>query len=130
MKSRNLHIRPVSLRDETRIAGLWWLRCLALRVLTLPAYRRRIALAEGGEELAGLNPASRTPRPTQPTTERVLAAFANLTLPPIRAAGDCYHYVTPLNATQRHVVAFLQRPGDLYERLAQPPTNLVRHLRE
>lgn len=101
-----------------------------MRVLTLTAYRLRIALAARGEELAGLNPASRTQSTTQPTTERVLAAFANLTLTTIRAAGDCYHYVTPLNATQRHVVALLQLPGDLYERLAQPPTNLVLHLRE
>ena len=87
-------------------------------------------MAERGEELAGLNPASRTQSTTQPTTERVLAAFANRTLTTIRAAGDCYHYVTPLNAAQRHVVALLQLPGDLYERLAQPPTNLVLHLRE
>jgi transposase len=130
LKSRNLHIRPVYLRDETRIAGLLWLLCLALRVLTLTEYRLRIALAERGEALVGLNPASRIQRTTQPTTERVLAAFANLTLTTIRAASACYHYVTPLNATQRHVVALLQLPGDLYERLAQPPTNLVLHLRE
>jgi transposase len=130
LKTRNLHIRPVYLRDETRIAGLLWLLCLALRVLTLTEYRLRTALAEGGEELAGLNPASRAQTTVQPTTERVLAAFANVTLTTIRAAGECFHHVTPLNPTQRHVLALLALPADLYERLAQPSSNLVLHLRE
>jgi hypothetical protein len=91
LKSRNRPIRPVSLRDETRIAGWLWRLCRALRVLTLTAYRLRIALAERGEDLAGRNPASRTQSTTQPTTERGLAAFANLTLTTLRAAGDCDH---------------------------------------
>ena len=41
LKTRNLHLRPVFLRDETRIAGLVWLLCLALRVLTLTEQRLR-----------------------------------------------------------------------------------------
>jgi transposase len=130
LKTRNLHIRPVSLRTETRIAGLLWLLGLALRVLTLTEYRLRTALAERGEELAGLNPASRAQTTAQPTTERVLAAFANVTFTTIRAAGECCHHVTPLNPTQRHVLALLALPADLYERLAQPSSNLVFHLRE
>ena len=130
LKTRNLHIRPVYLRDETRIAGLLWLLCLALRVLTLTEHRVRTALAERGEELAGLNPASRAQTTAQPTTERVLAAFANVTLTTIRAAGECVHHVTPLTPTQRHVLALLALPADLYERLAQPSSNLVLHLRE
>jgi transposase len=130
LKTRNLHIRPVYLRDETRIAGLLWLLCLALRVLTLTEYRLRTALAERGEALAGLNPASRAQTTAQPTTERVLAAFANVTLTTIRAAGKCFYHVTPLHPTQRHVLALLELPADLYERLAQPSLNLVLHLRE
>jgi transposase len=35
LKTRNLQIRPVYLRDEQRLAGLLWLLTLALRVLTL-----------------------------------------------------------------------------------------------
>jgi transposase len=130
LKARHLHIRPVSLRDECRMAGLLWLLCLALRVLTLTAYRLRTALAERGEELAGLNPASRTQRTVRPTTERVLDAFTSITLTTIEAAGGLYHHVTPLNATQRHILALLKLPDDLYERLASPSTNLGLHLRE
>src|SRR5437867_2750667 len=44
LKTRNLQIRPVYLRDEVRIAGLVWLLCLALRILTLTEHRLRTAL--------------------------------------------------------------------------------------
>ncbi len=132
LKTRHLHIRPVYLRDEERIAGLLWLLCLALRVLTLTEYRLRTALAERGEEVMGLNPASRTQSTARPTTERVLAAFSSITLTSIEVEGGRYHHVTPLNATQRHVLVLLKLPDDLYERLASPPTNsnFVLHLRE
>jgi len=130
LKTRHLHIRPVYLRDERRIAGLLWLLCLALRVLTLTEYRLRTAVVEHGEELAGLNPASRTQSTARPTTERVLDAFPPITLTTIDMGGDMYHHVTPLNATQRRILALLQLPDDLYERLASPSTNFVLHLRE
>jgi transposase len=130
LKTRNLHIRPVYLRNETRIAGLLWLLCLALRVLTLTEHRLRTALATRGEKLAGLNPASRTQSTLRPTTERVLAVFTALTLTTIGTAGGSYHHVTPLNATQRHILALLELPDNLYERLARPSTNFVLHLRE
>ncbi len=80
LKTRNLQLRPVFLRNETRIAGLVWLLCLALRVLTLTEQRLRTALQEQGAELVGLNPASRTQTTAQPTTERVIQAFRNLTV--------------------------------------------------
>ena len=130
LKTRNLHIRPVSLRDDTRLAGLLGLLCLALRVLTLTEHRLRTALAERAEELAGLNPASHTQSTSRPTTERVLAAFPSIPLTTIGTAGGSYHHVTPLNATQRHILALLELPDNLYERLARPATNFVLHLRE
>jgi len=130
LKPRNLRIRPVSLRDETRLVGLLWLLCLALRVLTLTEYRWRTALAERGATLAGLNPASRAQSTSRPTTERVLAVFTSIPLTTIGTEGGSSHHVTPLNATQRHILALLELPDTLYERLARPSTNFVPHLRE
>jgi hypothetical protein len=130
LKTRHLHIRPVSLRDETHIAGLLWLLCLALRVLNLTEHRWRTALAERGETLTGLHPASRTQSPSRPTTERGLAVFTALTLTTISTAEGSSHHVTPLNATQRHILALLELPDNLYERLARPASNFVLHLRE
>ena len=130
LKTRNLQIRPVYLRDERRIAGLLWLLTLALRVLTLTEYRVRTALAERNEEVAGLNPASRSQTTQRPTTERVIAAFANLTVTLVQREGACERYLTPLNATQRHLLILLKLPADLYDRLAVPMPNLVHHLLE
>ncbi len=130
LKTRNLQIRPVYLRDEQRMAGLLWLLTLALRVLTLTEYRLRTALAERDEGVAGLNPASRSQTTRRPTTERVLAAFANLTVTTVVRDGGGERYLTPLNATQRHLLRLLKLPADLYDRLAVPLPNLAHHLLE
>ncbi len=130
LKTRNLQIRPVYLRDEQRMAGLLWLLCLALRVLTLTEYRLRTALTERDEAVAGLNPASRSQTTRRPTTERVLAAFANLTVTMVVRDGTCERYLTPLNAIQRRLLILLKLPADLYDRLAVPPPNSVHYLRE
>lgn len=130
LKTRKLPIRPVSLRDATRIAGLLWLLCLALRVLTLTEQRVRTALAARAEARTGLNPASHTQRTSRPTTERVLAAFASIPLTTIGTEGGDYDHVTPLNATQRHILALLELSDNLYERFARPSANFVLHLRE
>jgi len=130
LKTETLHIRPVYLRDEQRICGLVWLLCLALRVLTLTEHRVRTALAERQEAVVGLNPASRTQPTTRPTTERIVAAFANLTLTTLVLAGRVVRHVTPLTATQRHLLVLLKLPADLYERLEQAVPNSVLVLRE
>ena len=130
LKTRNLQIRPIYLRDEQRMAGLVWLLCLALRVLTLTEHRLRTALTEQHEVIVGLNPASRSQATTHPTTERMIAAFDNLTLTTIELEAGMHRHVTPLNATQRHILVLLKLPADLYERLAHPVENLAYHLRE
>jgi transposase len=130
LKTRNLQIRPVYLRDEQRIAGLVWLLGLALRVLTLTEYRVREALSSRQEAVVGLNPASRSQATTRPTTERVIAAFANITLTRLELATERHWHVTPLNATQRHILVLLKLPADLYERLANPVSNFENQLRE
>jgi len=131
LKSRTLQIRPVYVRDEQRIAGLLWLLTLALRVLVLTEYQVRQALATTGEALVGLNPASRTQGTERPTTERLIGAFANLTLTTIHApAGGYYHHITPLNSTQQAILRLLKLPSDLYTRVAHNPANCLHHLRE
>jgi transposase len=130
LKTRNLHIRPVYLSDERRIASLSWLLCLALRVLTLTEYRLRTALQQRGETLAGLNPASRSQMTQHPTTERVIAAFQHLTRTAVTLADGRLHHVTPLTPTQAHILALLQLPADPYARLASPSPKPLLNLRE
>ena len=130
LKTRNLHLRPVFLRDERRIAGLVWLLCLALRVLTLTEQRLRTALQEQGAELVGLNPASRTQATTQPTTERVIRAFRNLTVTVVTGDGWEQRHISSLNQTQQQILDHLGLPPDLYARLGMPPGNLALQMRE
>jgi transposase len=130
LKTRNLHLRPVFLRDETRIAGLVWLLCLALRVLVLTEQRLRAALQEQGAELVGLNPASRMQATTQPTTERLLRAFRNLTVTVVTGVGWEQRHVSSLNQTQQQILALLSLPSDLYARLGLPLANLALQMRE
>lgn len=124
LKTRNLQIRPLYLRSDIRIAGLVWLLCLALRVLTLTEHRLRTALTERQEAIVGLNPASRTQATTRPTTERVLAAFDNLTLTVLDGPPGYQWHVSPLNETQQHILSLLSLPPDLYVRLTRHTTNL------
>ena len=130
LNSRNLHLRPVFVRDETRIAGLVWLLCLALRVLILTEQRLRTALQEQGAQLVGLNPASRTQATTQPTSERVIRAFRNLTVTVVTGEGWEQRHISSLNQTQQQILDLLGLPTDLYARLGMPPGNLILQMRE
>ena len=130
LKTRNLQIRPVYLRHEQRIAGWLWLLVLALRVLVLTEQRLRARLAECQEARTGLNPASRAQATHRPTTERVLAAFGNITLTTMDGAGLAHRHVSPLNRPQQHILDLLDLPPDLYGRLAEAEPNSVLHLRE
>ncbi len=123
LKTRNLHLRPVFVRDETRIAGLIWLLCLAVRVLVLTEQRLRAALQNQGAALVGLNPASRTQATTQPTTERMIRAFRNLTVTVVTGAGWEQRHVSSLNLTQQQILDLLGLPSDLYARLGEPSAN-------
>ncbi len=130
LTTRNLRLRPVYLSDERRIAGLTWLLCLALRVLTLTEYRLRPALRQRGETLAALNPASRAQTTLRPTTARVIAVFQNSTRTALALPGTTLAHVTPLTPVQVHIIALRDLPADLYDRLASPAPQPLAHLRE
>jgi len=130
LKTRNLQLRPVFLRDETRIAGLVWLLCLAVRILVLTEQRLRTALQAQGAALVGLNPASRTQATTQPTAERVIRAFRNLTVTVVTGPDGEQRHVSSLHATQQQILDLLGLPPDLYARLGRSPGNLALQMRE
>jgi transposase len=130
LKSRNLHIRPVYLRDEQRLSGLLWLLCLALRVLTLVEYRVRTALSQQQTVLVGLNPASPRQATTRPTTERLIGAFGNITLTCLDSGGGNFRHIPSLSPLQQQIVGLLGLPPDLYERLGSAAANWPFHLRE
>ncbi len=130
LKSRNLHIRPVFLHDQQRICGLTWLLFLALRVIVLVEFRVRRELAQRGETIANLNPASKTQATGLPTTERLLEAFGDITFSIVQQGTTTHYHVTPLTPTQEQILSLLHLPNDIYLRLAESQPKPLLNLRE
>jgi transposase len=130
LKTRNLHIRPVYLRDEQRLSGLLWLLCLALRVLTLVEYRVRTQLSAQQEVLVGLNPGSPNQATSRPTTERLIEAFDNITLTCLTSGEVSFRHVGSLSPLQQQILGLLRLPPDLYAQLGSGIANCPFHLRE
>ena len=115
LKSRNLHIRPVFLQDQQRIAALTWLLVLALRILVLTEFRVRQELKLRHQSIIGLKPGSPTTAIDRPTTERILKAFDGLTWSIISFHDQTQHFhLTPLTQTQLHILDLLHLSADIY----------------
>lgn len=80
---------------------------IALRVLTLLEGVVRHRLREPHRELAGLFAGHPTRRTSQPTTERLLEAFSEVTLTIVRAPGFAPRHVTPLSPLQQPILTLL-----------------------
>lgn len=130
LKSRYLHIRPVFLRDEQRIAGLTWLLILALRVMVLLEFRVRRQLAQRQESIVGLNPASKTQTTDRPTTDRLLKAFDDITFSIVNLGTEVHYHISELTPTQKHILSLLGLPDDIYLRLAHSQPKPLFNLRE
>ena len=114
LKGGLLAITPLFLRDDNRIRGLLLLLGIALRVLTLTEFVVRRSLAATRETLKGLyagNPNRATP---QPTAERLLKAFDDITLYRYESATEVWYEVTELSPLQRRILQLLGVPESVY----------------
>ncbi len=121
LKGAALAIRPLLLRSDQRIAGLLRILVIALRVLTLLEFVARRQLSHQDEPLRGLyagNPKRATPNPT---AERLLQAFADITLYSMTDDLQTTYQVTPLSSLQRRILGLLAIPETVYTSLARAP---------
>ena len=121
LKGATLAIRPLLLRSDQRIAGLLRLLVIALRALTLLEFVARRQLSQQTEPLQGLyagNPKRAAP---QPTAERLLRAFADITCYCTADDHATAYQVTPLSSLQRRILGLLGLPETIYTSLAQLP---------
>ena len=121
LKGAALAIRPLLLRSDQRIAGLMRILVIALRVLTLLEFVARRQLGQQVEPLRGLyagNPKRAAPNPT---AERLLQAFDDITLYSVADDQQTTYQVTPLSALQRRILGLLSIPETVYTSLAQLP---------
>lgn len=118
LKGRPLSLAPLYVQRDDHRVGLVRLLTLALRVLTLLEGVVRQRLGEQQEELAGLFAGNPKRKTAQPTAERLLEAFREVTLTVIAAPGFAQRHVTPLSSLQQQILALVGFSPAVYLGLA------------
>jgi transposase len=121
LKGRPLGLRPVYLHREDHLTGLVRLLSLALRLLTLTEFVVRRSLETENEGLVGLYPGNAKQQTQRPTTERLLAAFKDITLSVVRLSAQTMVHITPLTPLQSRILNLLDLSPALYTDLAVHP---------
>lgn len=116
LKGRPLGLRPVYLQREDHLKGLVRLLSFGLSILTLTEFVARRALAK--EELAGLYPGNPSQTTHRPTTERLLAAFKEITLSFVFLPDQTIVHITPLSPLQIRILELLDFQTSIYSDLA------------
>jgi len=109
LKSRR-HIAPLFVKRNEHIEGLTYLLTLGVRVLTVMEFVLRRSLQNDQVKLPSLHPENKHKRTDTPTAERILTAFADISLTIIKnvAGEDILRRLTPLSGVQEDL---LQRLG-------------------
>jgi transposase len=109
------------LKDDNRLRGLLLLLGIALRTLTLTEFVVRRDLATTGESLKGLYAGNPHRATSQPTAERLLKAFEDITLYRHASATHRWYEVTELSPLQRRILQLMHVPESVYA----PPSALI-----
>jgi transposase len=118
LKGRPLGLSPLYVQRDDHRVGLVRLLTLALRVITLLEGVVRQSLSEQKMELSGLFAGNPKRSTSQPTTERLLEAFSEVTLTIVSAPGFVQRHVTPLSPLQQQILTLLDFSPAVYLRLA------------
>ncbi len=115
LKSR-VHIAPLFVKLNDQIEGLTYLLTLGVRVLTVMEFVLRRSLQTDQTKLPGLHPEHKTKMTDKPTAERILKAFADVSLTIIKhAAGEeILRRLTPLSGLQEDILQRLGLGASLY----------------
>lgn len=117
LKGHPLTLGPLYVQRDDHRVGLIRLLTIALRVVTVLEGVVRSALAEQHQELAGLFAGNPKRRTAQPTTERLLEAFNEITLTIVSGPGFVQRHLPPLSALQQQVLALCGFSPAVYTRL-------------
>jgi transposase len=125
LKGQPLSLTPMYLEREDHVTGLIRLLSVGLRVLTLLEFVVRRRLAADGGVLAGVYTGQPARATAQPTAERLLATFQEVTLTILSEGGYTRWHLTPLSPVPQRILALLDMPLEVYTRLgghcSQPP---------
>jgi transposase len=118
LKSR-VHIAPLFVKLNDQIEGLTYLLTLGVRVLTVMEFVLRRSLQTEQTTLPGLHPENQTKMTDKPTAERLLKAFADISLTIIKNAvgEEILRRLTPLSGVQEDILQRLGLGTALYRQL-------------
>jgi len=118
LKSR-VQIAPLFVKLNEQIEGLTYLLTLGVRVLTVTEFVLRRSLEQAQDGLPGLHPENKQKVTDKPTAERILQAFADVSLTIIKqAAGEeILRRLTPLSGVQEAILQRLGLGAALYRQL-------------
>jgi transposase len=117
LKGAPLSLTPMYVERDDHATGLIRLLSIGLRVLTLLEFTVRRRLGLEGKTLAGLYAGNPQRATAQPTAERLLEAFQELTLTILHEGNHTRRHLTPLSKLQQRILALLDFTPHLYTRL-------------
>jgi transposase len=118
LKSR-VHIAPLFVKLNEQIEGLTYLLTLGVRVLTVMEFVLRRSLAQDQVHLPNMHPENKQKSTDRPTAERLLHAFAGVSLTIIEHATgeEILRRITPLSGVQEAILQRLGLSTNLYWQL-------------
>jgi transposase len=118
LKSR-VHIAPLFVKLNEQIEGLTYLLTLGVRVLTVMEFVLRRSLAQEQARLPNMHPENKQKSTDRPTAERILQAFAGVSLTIIEHATgeEILRRITPLSGVQEAIMQRLGLGTTLYRQL-------------
>jgi transposase len=119
LKGAPLSLDPLFVKRDDQVVGLTNLLSIAVRLLTLLEFVVRRQLKQNQELLVGLIENNPKKGIDNPTTERLLKTFDDITLTIVRLPGQLIRHVTPLSALQTRILQLLDLSPDVYTQLAE-----------
>lgn len=119
LKGVPLSLAPLFVKRDDQVAGLTNLLSIAVRLLTLIEFVVRRGLKQNQEKLTGLIKNNPRKGIDNPTTERLLKEFDEVTLTVVHQSGQIMRHVTPLTGLQVRILELLGLSGTAYTRLAE-----------
>jgi transposase len=119
LKGAPLSLDPLFVKRDDQVVGLIHLLSMAVRFLTLIEFVVRRKLKQNQEKLTGLIENNPKKGIDNPTTERLLKMFDNVTLTIVHLPNQTIRHITPLSPLQTRILELLGLSAAVYTRLAE-----------
>ncbi|OGO36550.1 MAG: hypothetical protein A2W35_16785 [Chloroflexi bacterium RBG_16_57_11] len=119
LKGVPLSLDPLFVKRDDQVVGLTNLLSIAVRLLTLIEFVVRRKLKQNQEKLTGLIENNPKKGIDNPTTERLLKEFDEITLTIVHLPDQIIRHVTPLSDLQTRILELLGLSATIYTQLAE-----------